>query len=298
MHYLLLGGAGFIGTNLARYLLNNGHRVTVVDNFSTSQLPAADIECIEADICTYSGLGNVIKAADVVYFLAGSVGVKNVVENPQQTLENNLRLVQAVIPWLQWHQKKVVFTSTSEVYGEGPFVESGNLTVGPPTQLRWTYAAAKIVTEFMITSNSHFPHTIVRLFNVVGPGQRGDYGMVLPRFIQAAQNNEDIIVHGDGTQVRSFCHVRDAIEMFAQVEKINGEVFNIGNYEPVTITKLAERVISITGSMSKIVHTPFEQVYVKNHGDIIHRVPDLTKLKQHINYKINYTLDDIIRSML
>jgi UDP-glucose 4-epimerase len=145
---------------------------------------------------------------------------------------------------------------------------------------------------------SEFPFTIVRFFNVVGPGQLGDYGMVLPRMIKAAKNNEDIIVYGNGEQVRSFCHVYDAVDALIKLSDTNGELFNIGNDEPITIKQLAERVIKLSGSSSKIQLVPYEQVFSKHYGDIYKRVPDLAKIKQAIGYSPKHDLDDIIRDML
>jgi UDP-glucose 4-epimerase len=132
----------------------------------------------------------------------------------------------------------------------------------------------------------------------VGPGQLGDYGMVLPRFVQSAKEDKDLIVYGSGEQVRCFCHVEDAMEALVKVSKINGELFNIGNDFPITINKLAERVIELSGSNSKIVHVPYEQAFSSNHADINVRIPDLNKVKQHIKYVPINMLDDIIKDML
>jgi UDP-glucose 4-epimerase len=298
MKYLLLGGAGFIGSHLATRLIKNGHDVVIIDDLSTSTFPLGiGATFIEADIRTYEYLEPQIAAADVIYFLAASVGVNNVVSNPQGTTQNNMQLANRLIPLFEKHQKKVVFTSTSEVYGDGPFSENNNLTIGPSTNLRWSYAAAKLMTEFMITTST-FPYTIVRLFNIVGPGQLGDHGMVLPRFVNAAKTGKDLVIHGDGSQIRSFCHVEDTIDMLLQVEKINSEVFNIGNNEPVSIKDLAEQVVNLSESSSEIRYVPLEQVYEKHHGDINKRVPVLDKIKSAIDYKIKYSLDDIIKDML
>jgi UDP-glucose 4-epimerase len=296
MNYLLLGGAGFIGTHLAKRLISLGHKVTVIDSCITSSPPDYDVTFVQADIIN-TDIEQYVSDADIVYFLAGSVGVDNVVNNPKKTLMNNIGLVTKLIPLFEKYNKKVVFSSTSEVYGEGPFSEDNNLSIGPSTKLRWSYASAKLTTEFMITCSS-FPFTIVRFFNIVGPGQLPDFGMVLPRFINAAKSNTDLVIHGDGSQIRSFCHVEDAVDMLLQVEKIDGQVFNVGNDEPVTIKQLAERVVALSDSKSNIQYMPLEQVYVKNHGDINRRVPVLDKIKQSINYKITYTLDDIIKDML
>jgi len=296
MKYLLLGGAGFIGTHLAKKLIALGHDVTIIDNLSTSMRPNFDVRFIETNLI-YAPLDEHLISADVVYFLAGSLGVEYIDKNPKETLDNNLGLLYKLIPLFQRYNKKVVFSSTSEVYVEGPFAEDNNLTIGPPTKLRWAYAAAKLMTEFAITSNT-FPYTIVRFFNIVGPGQLPDYGMVLPKFIKAAKTGQDLNVYSDGTQVRSFCHVNDAVDALLKLENINGEIFNIGSEDPITINTLAERVIELTQSISKITYVPYDQVFSKNHGDIHSRIPDLSKIKHFIGYVPTYTLDDIIKDCL
>lgn len=290
MKYLLLGGAGFIGTHLVKRLFKDGHEVTVVDSCLTSKKPNYDVNFIQADLC-HAPVESLVASHDVVYFLAGSVGVANIVNNPHATLNNNIGLMSKLIPIFEKHQKKVIFSSTSEVYGEGPFREDSSLNIGPPTDLRWSYAAAKLMTEFMITAGS-FPYTIIRFFNITGPGQLGDYGMVLPRFIEAAKSGKDLIIHGKGDQVRSFCHINDAVEILLKLENINGEIFNVGNNMPVTIKHLAERVIALSKSTSQLKFIPIP------HSDISNRVPDLTKLKYMTGFIATYELDDIIKDML
>ena len=232
-----------------------------------------------------------------VYHFAGSVGVEYIDKDPSGTLANNIALNNKLIPIFKDARRHVIFSSTSEIYGNGPFNEDDNASIGPSSKLRWGYAASKLMMEFQLRAEN-INHTTVRFFNVVGPGQLADYGMVLPRFIKAAKNNEDLIVYGDGNQVRSFCHVADAVDALIRVSEINGEIFNIGNDEPITIGRLAERVIELSGSSSKIVYVPYEQAFSKNHGDIIKRVPDITKIKTLTGYVPQYRLDDIIKDML
>jgi len=301
MNYLLLGGAGFIGTHLARRLLEAGHKVTIIDNLSTSEMPEDFSYFHQQDIRDGGPiLDFFIEKSDVVYFLAASVGVQHIDKDPKGTLENNIELIQAVIPLLEKYNKKCIFASSSEVYGDGPFLEDGNLSIGNPQVLRWGYAAAKLTTEFMIAASS-FPFIIARFFNIVGPGQLPDYGMVLPNFIKAIKNKEDLIVHGDGKQVRSFCHVKDAVDFLLQLEYNNSKefpIYNIGNDQPITIKQLAEKVIELSDSSCKLSMTPYKEVFSENTKDINYRVPDLTKLRRNIMYAPKYSLDDIIKDML
>ena len=307
MKNIIFGGAGFIGQHLTHNLLYyRQNRVIIVDNLETSRINLEDFaeyknlfDFIEADITNMEDkeLRKLIAKSDKVYNLAGSVGVAHVDKNPSETLFNNYKLSNKLLPLFQDAKKPVTFSSTSEVYGEGPFSEEDHAHIGPTSKLRWGYATAKLMTEFLMRA-SDFPSTIVRFFNVVGPGQLGDYGMVLPRFIEAAKNGNDLVVYGDGNQIRSFCHINDAINALVKVSAIPNETFNIGNDEPVTIKELAERVIKLSGSSSKIKLVPYEQAFSKEHGDINTRVPDLTKIKNHINYQPKHTLDDIIKDML
>jgi UDP-glucose 4-epimerase len=296
MKYLLLGGAGFIGQNLAKRLIKTGNEVTIIDSLFTSHKPDLNCEFVLGDI-TKIDIEKYIKDSPIVYFLAGSVGVDMIVNRPQQSLINNVNLINTLIPFFTKYKPKVIFSSTSEVYGDGPFAESNNLSIGSPDNLRWSYAASKLLTEFFMTSGN-FPYIITRFFNIVGPGQLPHFGMVLPRFIKAAKNNEDLIVHGDGSQIRSFCHIDDAINILLQVQDLEEQIFNVGNDEPITIKELAEKVIQLSGSKSQIKFVNPKEIYAKNYADINKRIPDLTKLKQTIIYSNKYSIDDIIKSLL
>jgi UDP-glucose 4-epimerase len=280
-------------------------RVTIIDNLKTSNINLDEFaeyknlfEFIEADLTQINDaeLLSVMKDNKRIFHLAGSVGVEYIDKNPGATMMNNLALAHKLIPLFEQARRHVTFASTSEVYGNGPFAESDQANIATD-KLRWGYATAKLMTEFMLRANNH-PATVVRFFNVVGPGQLGDYGMVLPRFVSAAKAGEDLIVHGDGSQVRSFCHIKDALDALISVSTMPGEIFNIGNNQPVTINHLAERVIELSGSSSKIVYVPYEQAFSKEHGDIITRVPDLTKIKMITQYQPKYSVDDIIKDML
>ena len=304
MKNLVLGGAGFIGQHLTKRLLDNGESVVVIDNLKTSSIDLEsykeynNFKFIHANILDISDaeLLNIFNEQDRIYHLAGSVGVEYIDKHPSESLFNNTKLTEKLIPLFQAAGKHVVYSSTSEVYGNGPFSEESETRIGASSKLRWGYACSKLMTEFMIRA-SNFPYTIVRFFNVVGPGQVGDYGMVLPRFVKAAKEGQDLIVYGSGEQVRSFCHVNDAVDCLIKVTDHPGQLFNIGNNTPITINELAERVIEETGSSSKIVHKPYQEVFTNNHADITFRVPDLAKLIATIGYRPKYDVIDIINDM-
>lgn len=307
MNNLILGGAGFIGKHLAHRLLRTRmERVTIVDNLATGAIDLSEFaeyknlfSFIQADLSTmeHDDLVKLIKDHHRVFHLAGSVGVQYCDKNPHTTFMNNIAMINKLVPAFAAAKRHVIFSSTSEIYGDGPFGEEDSPKLGPSSKTRWAYATSKLATEFAIRSST-FPYTIVRFFNVVGPGQLPDYGMVLPRFVEAAKKGDDVQVYGPGTQVRSFCHVADAIEAVIKVMDINGELFNIGNDTPMTIQQLAERVVAVSGSTSKIVNIPYEEAYSSRYVDIHYRVPDNSKLKAITGYMPKYDIDDIIRDML
>lgn len=303
MRYLIIGGAGFIGTNLiGRLATNPDNEIVVIDNLSTSAPPKIpNITVMYADASNCSHLDAYVKCSDVVYFIAGSVGVRHVVSNPYDTMSNNLRLAISVMDAVKRHNKYVLFTSTSEVYGQHPVKnETENLSIGEPSNPRWGYASAKLATEFLITS-SGCRYKIFRLFNVTGPGQVGDYGMVLPTFVQAALSGKDIVVYGDGTQVRSFCHVDDAIsEMVLLEHHADNGVFNIGSTLPdnmVSIHELARLVKTELSSSSSIIQIPHIEAFGRDSGDIQHRIPDLTKTLRYTGYIPTKSLRNIVQEI-
>ncbi len=307
MNNLILGGAGFIGQHLAHKLLKTRqHRVTIIDNLKTAKFNPDDFaeyknlfSFIHADVTQMDDneLLKIMKDNHRIFHFAGSVGVEYIDKNPSDTLFNNAALTNKLIPLFHKAKRHVIFSSTSEIYGEGPFNENDNASIGSSNKLRWGYATSKLMTEFMIRAGD-YPFTLLRFFNVVGPGQLGDYGMVLPRFVNAAKQGQDLIVYGNGEQVRSFCHINDALDGILSAAKHNGELFNIGNDSPTAIKDLAQRVIELSGSSSKIVYVPYEEAFSKNHGDINRRIPDLSKIRSMTGYNPKYQLDDIIKDML
>lgn len=300
MRYLVLGGAGFIGRTMVEKLTEcPQNEVVVIDNFSTSPPVAFNTTAhvIREDIQYCHALEEWIKWADVVYFLAGSVGVMKVVAHPYETAHNNMSLAMAVMPLVKKHDKYVIFTSTSEVYGQGPYEETAPLSIGSPDNLRWIYASTKLTTEFMVAS-SGCRYKIYRPFNVTGPGQPGTFGMVIPRFVAAALAGADIEVYGNGYQRRTFCHASDAVDIMMSLERVdeNG-VFNVGTNDSgnaVSITELANIVKHTLNSPSNIVIKSYDQVFVRDSGDIANRIPNMEKVTRTIKLPKFKSLHDII----
>jgi UDP-glucose 4-epimerase len=307
MNNLILGGAGFIGQHLTHKLLKTRQqRVTIVDNLSTGKINLDDFseyknlfEFVHADIQNLEDkqLLKLMRDSNRIFHFAGSVGVEHIDKDPSGTLFNNNSLTNKLLPLFKESKRHVIFSSTSEVYGNGPFNEEDSCNIGPSNKLRWGYAASKLMAEFLLNA-SGVPCTILRFFNIVGPGQLSDYGMVLPRFIEAAKKNDDIIVYGTGEQIRCFFHIDDATDAIIKCGGFKNELFNIGNDSPVTINELAKKVIELSGSNSKIVYVPYEKAFSKNHQDIQKRIPDITKLREKTGFKPKHNLDKIILDML
>ena len=316
MNYLITGGAGFIGSHLTESLLADGHKVTVLDNFSTStgeNLRAASaayssaLRVEELDVVKQpAAVEQFVRESDVVIHLAAAVGVSLVVNDPVRTITTNVHGTENVlVPAAKYH-KRVVVASTSEVYGKSAnekFSESDDLLIGSPSNSRWSYACSKLLDEFYLMAyqrSNAFPGTVVRFFNTVGPRQTGMYGMVVPRFVSAALKNEPIQVYGDGMQSRCFCHVQDvvrALRLLLDNPGSVGEVFNIGSQELVSILELARRVIAITGSSSKIEMIPYDVAYAQGFEDMRRRYPDTTKLRNLTGWSVSSSLDTIIRDV-
>ena len=293
---LVTGGAGFIGSVLTGALLKNKYNVTVIDDFSTGRKENLEkfsddknFHLITGSITDEALVAKAVEKCDIIYHLAATVGVKNVVENPLETIIYDTIGTSIILKYASANGVKVVMTSTSEVYGKSekyPFKEDEDVILGPPDVNRWSYACSKLLDEFFAIGYHRqrgLPVVIVRLFNVVGPGQLGRYGMVIPRFFKFAMKNEPMPVYGDGEQVRCFTYVDDAIDMIirlAGIEKANGEVINLGCENEISIKDLAEEIKRITESSSKIVFEPYQKYYGANFQDIKKRVPDLTKLKR------------------
>lgn len=314
MRVLITGGAGFVGSHLAERLLEKGHQVTVIDDLSTGSMEnLAGIrnhiafEYHIESIFRRPLMAELVDLADVVFHLAAAVGVRRIVDFPVRTIETNVGGAQVVLEMAAKKGKRVVITSTSEVYGKSaqvPFSEGGDLVLGSTYNSRWSYAASKVIDEFLALAfyrEQKLPVTILRLFNTVGPRQTGQYGMVLPRFVLQALSGKGITVYGSGEQSRCFCHVADVVTgMLACMvsERTVGEIFNLGSTEEVTINQLAQKVLQCTGSPSPVQHIPYETAYGKGFEDMERRVPDIRKAQEWFGFAPTRSLEEIIQSVV
>lgn len=309
-HYLITGGAGFIGSHLVRELLEADKTVTVIDNLSTGRFeniePYVEHPRFRYAIDTITNevvLDRVASEADVIVHLAAAVGVQLIVERPVHTIETNVMGTELLLRAAQRYRARVLLASTSEVYGKGveiPFREEDDVLLGPTTKSRWGYAASKMIDEFLGLAyhREHgLPVTVLRFFNTVGPGQTGRYGMVIPRFVGQALAGEDLTVFGDGSQRRCFCDVRDVVRALveiAQLDEAEGEVVNVGGDEEISILELAERIIERTGSSSGIRMVPYSEAYAPGFEDMQRRVPSLEKIRRLIGWERRYTLEETL----
>lgn len=310
MHILITGGAGFIGSHLAESYLSMGNSVTVIDDLSTGNIKNIKtfindpgFRFIQDNILSYDGLESIVKEADVVFHLAAAVGVELVVHDPIRTIKTNVFGTERVLDYANLYHKRIIVASTSEVYGKSetpPFHETDDLLIGPSTHSRWSYACSKLLDEFMLMAHvktSQLPGTVVRFFNTVGPGQTGRYGMVIPRFVEAALQNNPLRVYGTGEQTRCFCHVNDtvrALHLVATEKNTYGEILNIGNTESISILNLAKKIISQLNSQSKLEIIPYEQAYEAGFEDMIHRAPDCSKIKRICGWQAEIDLTKIL----
>jgi len=310
MRFLVTGGAGFIGGHLVESLLKDGHRVSAIDNMSTGDIAnlasvAGDpnLKLLVGDILDSEDLEDLVGGCDVVLHLAAAVGVELVVHDPVRTIVTNVHGTERVLRLAAKHSKKVVLTSTSEVYGKSEkesFSEKDDLLIGAPTNSRWSYACSKLLDEFFLMAfnrDMKLKGLVVRLFNTVGPRQTGRYGMVLPRFVSSALKGEPLQVYGTGAQTRCFCHVHDtvrALKELAVCEKAVGGVFNIGSTRSVSIEQLAKMVIERTASKSQIAHIPYEKAYEAGFEDMLRRAPNTSAIKEAIGWEPRIPLETII----
>jgi len=314
MKVLITGGAGFIGSHLSEHLLQEGHEVSIIDNLSTGKF--SNIAHLQNNPNFHYTIGSIldkallerlVSACDEIYHLAAAVGVKYIIENPLLSLQTNVLGSELVLELAHKYKKKVLITSTSEIYGKSdnvPFKEEDDRVIGSTSISRWSYSCAKAVDEFFALAyvrEKKLPVIIARLFNTVGPRQSGQYGMVIPKFVKAAQLNQPIIIYGDGKQSRCFADVADVIvglKNLMQEPRAIGQVFNIGNTEEITIEDLAMKIRTLTHSESKIEYTPYEDVFEQGFEDMQRRMPDITKIQELIGYKPKYNLDMILERVI
>ncbi len=313
MRTLITGGAGFIGSHLAERLVSAGHDVIVLDDLSTGRLEnlagieSAALQFVQGSITDEDLVDGLVAGVDEVYHLAAAVGVFTIQQRTLESLRINLRGTENVVEAATRHDARLLVASTSEIYGKNTTIglrEDDDRIIGSPLKSRWSYAEAKALDE-TITAQ-HVQHhglraVLVRLFNTVGPRQTGRYGMVMPRFVTQALQDEPLTVHGTGHQTRCFCHVDDAVPALVRLmgdERAVGEVFNVGNPEQVSILELAERVIARTGSSSGVVHLDYEDVYGPGYEDMERRVPNCDRIRGQIGWTPRYDLNAIIDSVV
>jgi UDP-glucose 4-epimerase len=315
MRILVTGGGGFIGSHLVDALLADGHDVVALDDLSTGsdrnlELARASerFQFVKGSVGNAELLREVCEGVDEVYHLAAAVGVALVAKQPVESIERNIEPTRLLLDELcrrhqAGQQVKLFLASTSEVYGKNPkarWNEDDDLLFGPTTRPRWSYGMSKAIDEFLAlgrASSDGLPVVIGRFFNVVGPRQTGAYGMVLPRFVESALENQPLIVHGDGSQTRCFAHVSDVIHMvrsLMQTPSAVRQVFNIGSDQPVRIVDLAQRVIERTKSRSEIMLQSYDEAFGRDFEDVVNRVPDLGRLHGAIEWKPIQSLDAMI----
>lgn len=314
MKILITGGAGFIGSHLAEKLLEQNNEVFIIDNLSTGSLDNikhlmgnprfhVTIETIQNEVV----MDRLMSICDQVYHLAAAVGVELIVKNPVEVIETNINGTGMVLKLANRYMRRVLITSTSEIYGKNekvPFSEEDDRILGPTTKSRWCYSTSKAIDEYLALAyykEKNVETVVVRLFNTVGPRQTGQYGMVMPRLIEQAIKNMDITVYGDGSQIRCFTYVDDSVNALVGImnsSKATGQIFNIGNDDPITILELAHKIKSAAGSSSKIVVIPYDTAYEKGFEDMQIRIPDISKIKEYIGFEPNMRIDSIIESVV
>jgi UDP-glucose 4-epimerase len=309
--YLVTGGAGFIGSHLTEQLIARGDQVIILDNLSTGLSDnlsniKSKVEFEQGNILDQSLVEKLVLNSDYVVHLAAALGVLNIVNKPLESLKSNLQGTEIVLEAANKYKKPILIASTSEVYGKNdkvPLNEEDDRIIGHPLISRWSYSEAKAIDEslaYFYFLEEGLQSRIVRFFNTVGPRQLGNYGMVVPRFVNSALKGETLSVYGSGEQIRCFCHVNDAVKGLLLVmdsDKAVGEVFNIGNNQQISIMELAKKVIEITSSKSTIEKITYEKAYPQGFEDMQRRVPDISKMKQVLGWSPQLNLDQIIKDI-
>lgn len=310
MKILITGGAGFIGSNLARKLLSKGKKITILDNFLPTSKNfygnSENLRVVNGDIRDAHLINELMSEVEVVFHLAAAVGVDKILNSPVESISVNISGSQVVLEAAAKLQRRIFIASSSEVYGKNPsqpLSETDDRVVGTPINYRWSYSDSKAIEEAMASfyyKRMGLPVTIIRFFNIVGPGQKVESGMVLPRFVNSAIQGKDLNVFGDGTQTRTFCHVYDAIgalEGLAINPSSIGEVYNVGSNEEINMLQLAEKVISLTNSSSAISLIPYDKAFISGYEDMPRRKPNISKINNLIGWQPKYSLDEIIKEV-
>ena len=311
---LVTGGAGFIGSHLCELLLADGWEVWALDDLSTGSLANVehlrerpDFHLVVDSVLSPAVVNELVHKCDVVYHLAAAVGVRLIVEQPVLTLVTNVQGTEVVLEHCNRFGKRVLIASTSEIYGDHreqlPLEEDARRIYGATTQRRWAYADSKAMDEFLALAHHHergLDCIIARLFNTAGPRQSGQYGMVVPRFVQSALAGRPLEIFGDGTQTRCFCHVSDTIRALKGLmdSGISGEIYNVGSANRIGILDLAQRVLELTGSSSELRFVPFEEAYGEGIEDMLHRIPSTAKIEEAIGWHPEHDLESILRDVV
>lgn len=314
MKILVTGGAGFIGSHLSDLLVERGHRVVALDNISTGRyeniehlLRNREFEFVLGSILNADLVDDLVSRCDAIFHLAAAVGVQLIVEKPLESLATNIRGSEIVFEKAHKYGRRILVASTSEIYGKNTsdrLHEDDDRILGSPLKSRWSYSEAKAIDEILAYTywkEKGLETVIVRLFNTVGPRQTGHYGMVIPRFVSQAVRGEPLTVYGDGQQTRCFCYVGDVVA--ALINLLNqpdayGKVFNIGGSEEISMEQLAQRIIDLSESQSKLKYLTYEEAYEEGFEDMQRRVPDTTRAKNLIGFEPTVPLDDIIRLVI
>ena len=314
VNVLITGGAGFIGSHLAERMLADGHNVTLVDDLSTGSmdnvagvLASPRVRFVRESVRNETTMTQLVDRCDVIYHLAAAVGVQLIVDRPVHTIETNIHGAEIMLNLANKFRRKILVASTSEVYGKNtsmPFGEDDDTTLGSTRFTRWSYACSKMVDEFLaLAYHNQFglETVVVRLFNTIGPRQTGQYGMVVPRFVQRAMKGETLEVYGTGKQSRCFCNVADVVDALVRLIDCDGavgEVINVGADKSITIEALADRIIEMIGSQSTKRYVAYEEAYGRPFDDMLARVPDLSKIRRLIDYKPKFSLDQTLEQII
>jgi UDP-glucose 4-epimerase len=314
MRALVTGGAGFIGSHLTERLLKDGHQVAAIDNLSTGSLKNIEnfkehprFEFVTGDIRNAGLMEPLVEHSDMIFHLAAAVGVKLIAEDPVHTIETNIGGTEIVLDIANKLGKKILLASSSEVYGKSevvPFREEDNIVLGSTSISRWAYACSKAIDEFLgLAFYQQYGLGVVigRFFNTIGPRQTGQYGMVVPRFVQRALNDEPILIYGTGRQTRCFCYVADLVEAVINLmncEHAAGKVYNIGSSEEISIEELADKIIEMTGSKSQKQFVPYEVAYGRPIEDMMRRVPSLERIKETVGWKSRTSLAEALQAII